>query len=172
MSFKYEFHSVQNQSDILKTIDFLADQNLSYPGYDCWVQRCEAELFSGYKRAALAFYDDVLIGDIIWQQHKQFPNVRELKNIRVAPGARGRYVGSFLLRQAEYEERESFKALIVDARERQVEVISLFKSMGYIPLGKRDLYGDGQREVILFKDLSGEINSPELFVPRISSSVR
>jgi len=151
MPFDFAFRSVQTSKEVKKTIDFLAKQDLGYPKYNEWVQRVETELFSGYKRAALAYSNGVLVGDIIWQQHKQLPRIRELKNLRISPGARGRCLARFLLRQAEVEDSEQFDAFLGDARETQVNLIGLMQDMGYLVVGKLNLYEEERRDVVLFK---------------------
>lgn len=151
MPFDFAFHSVQSSKEIRRTVDFLAKQDLGYPNYDNWVQRTESELFSGYKRAGLAYSNGILVGDVVWQPHKQFPRVREMKNLRISPQARGRYLGQFLLRQVEVEDKSEFDALIGDARETQEDLIRMMQDMDYRVLGKIHLYDEGRRDVILFK---------------------
>lgn len=163
MPFDFAFRSVASTREIKATLDFLARQDLKYPKYDEWVQRVEAELFSGQKRAALAYSCGVLVGDVIWQPHKQLPRVREIKNLRVSPKARGRYLAQFLLRQAECEDRQDYDALIGDVRENQPSVIRFMQSMGYQAVAKLNLYEENQREVVLFKDCSPPASNSQKF---------
>jgi hypothetical protein len=151
MPFDFAFCSVQTSKQVKQTIDFLARQDLGYPNYDKWVQKVEAELFSGYKRAALAYSNGILVGDIVWQEHKQLPRIKELKNLRISSGARGRCLARFLLRQAEVEDSEQFDAFLGDARETQVDLIGLMRDMGYMAVSKLNLYEEGRKDVVLFK---------------------
>lgn len=159
MSFDFTFRSVQTTKQIRQTIEFLAKQDLKYPRYDEWVQKAEAELFSGYKKAALAYSEGILVGDILWQPHKQFPRVRELKNVRVSKVNR-RYIAEFLVRQAECEDRGEFDAIIVDAREFQTDFISLMQNLDYRVVGKLNLYDEDKRDVVLFKNFSSNSQKP------------
>ncbi len=162
MAFDYLFRSVESSRDIRTTIDFLARQDLKYPQYSEWVQKAEDELFSGIKRAALAYSNGVLVGDIVWQQHKQLSRVRELKNLRVSPKARGRYLAQFLLRQAECENKRECDAFIADARETQTDLIRLMQAMGYSALGKLNLYEEDRRDIVLFKSFDKALKSKEV----------
>ena len=128
-------------------------QDLGYPGYEDWVQRSEHEVEKGYKTPILAFSDGQLVGDVIYQPHKQLPRLREIKNIRVHPELRGRAFAHFMLRQAEVEARDQYDALIADARSDQKEVIALLLHEGYLPLGQRALYDTNAVDVIMIKTL-------------------
>ena len=151
MPFDFTFKSVQTTDQIRQTRDFLLKQDLKYPRYDEWVAKVESELLSGYKRAALAYSNGVLVGDIVWQYHKQLPRVKELKNLRVHPKASGRYIAQFLIRQAEIEDKRKIEAIIGDARENQFGLIALMQSMGYSIISKLPLYEESQKDVILLK---------------------
>ncbi|MFH1307764.1 MAG: hypothetical protein ABIH72_02845 [archaeon] len=151
MPFDFAFRSVQTAEEVRQTVDFLARQDLQYPHYDEWVQKAESELHSGYKRAGLAYSNGILVGDIVWQLHKELPRVREMKNLRINPQARGRYLAQFLIRQAEVEDKRDCDAMIVDARETQHDLIELMGCMGYSILSKLNLYEEDRRDVVLFK---------------------
>ena len=159
MPFDYAFRSVQSTKEVRLAVDFLAKQDLKYPNYDEWVGRVESELFSGYKKAGLAYSQGVLVGDIVWQPHKNLPRVRELKNLRISPQARGKYLAQFLLRQAEVEDRKEFDVLIADARESQTDLINMMADMDYQVLGKINLYEEGRKDVILFKCFDRNLQS-------------
>ena len=161
MSFDYAFRSVQDEKGVIQTIDFLAKQDLGYPKYDEWVQKVETELFAGFKRAALAYSYGGLVGDVVWQAHKKRARTREVKNVRIDPKERGRYLASFLLRQVECEGKGSFDSIIIDARETQKDMIGLLMGMGYSVAGKINLYEEGRKDVVLFKDFSNQ-NSKNL----------
>jgi len=153
MVFSYSFNSVQSSREIRDTIDFIAGLELEYPKYDEWVQRVEAELFSGYKSAALAYSDGVLVGDIIWQPHKQIKRAREIKNLRVSPLVRRRGLARFLLKQVECDGSSEFDMLISDIREGQDETLSVFQEVGYSVAGRSNLYESVRQEIIVVKKL-------------------
>jgi len=46
----------------------------------------------------LAFSDDFLVGNLVFQPHKEFPRIKELKNMRVHPKLQGRYFGAFMIK--------------------------------------------------------------------------
>lgn len=173
MAFDFNFRSVQTSREIRQARDFLLKQDLSYAGYSSWVQRAEAELFSGYKRAALAYSNGMIVGDIVWQMHKQIPRVREIKNIRIHPDVRGRYLAHFLIKQAEVEDRQEYDSLLVDARENQQDLIGLMRDMGYRPIAILNLYDDNN-DVVLVKSKSQKPNLPfaEICLPNLSASLR
>ena len=151
MTFNFNFRTPDNTQDIRQLVDFLMKQDLGYPGYEDWVQRSEHEIDKGYKIPILAFSGNHLVGDLIYQPHKQLPRVREIKNLRVHPGWRGRSFGHFMLRQAEVENQHQYDALIVDARADQKEIIALLLRNGYMPLGQRALYDSNAMDVIMVK---------------------
>ncbi|MDD4877851.1 MAG: hypothetical protein PHO02_02315 [Candidatus Nanoarchaeia archaeon] len=151
MAFSFTFRTPSDKSDLREAIDFLAKQNLGYPGYDSWVQRTEAELDSGYKTAILAYNDRALVGDLIFQPHKQLSRVREIKNIRIHPGIRRRDFAHFMLKQAEIEGKAEFDALICDAREDLSDIAGILYFSGYSKLAQANLYEKGTRDIVLVK---------------------
>jgi GNAT superfamily N-acetyltransferase len=135
------------------TIDFIATLKLDYPKYDEWVQRVEAELFSGYKSAALAYSEGILVGDVIWQPHKQITRMREIKNLRILPLARRRGLARFLLKQVECDCSVDFDILVSDIREGQDETLSFFRDAGYSVVGRSNLYESERQEIVVAKRL-------------------
>jgi len=151
MSFNFTFRTPDSTWDLRQLVDFLMRQDLGYPGYEDWVQRAEYEMDRGYKTPILAFSDKTLVGDVIYQAHKQLPRIREIKNIRVHPELRGRAFAHFMLRQAEVENENQYDALIVDARVDQDDIIALLTRNGYVTLGQRALYDSKASDVIMVK---------------------
>lgn len=129
-------------SDIRLLRDFLTKQNLGYPNYDDWIYRATEEIDQGYKQSVLAFDDGHLVGDVIFQPHKEVAGLREIKNLRVDEDSRFRKFGSFLLRQAEFIDHEQYDWLIADFREGQKAVERLLASEGYTNREVRCLYDD------------------------------
>ncbi|MFH1711154.1 MAG: GNAT family N-acetyltransferase [Nanoarchaeota archaeon] len=149
--FNFQFKQPDSVSDIRGVIDFLAKQPLGYPNYEDWVQRTEAELQSGYKRAIMALSDNKLVGDLVYQPHKQIPRVREIKNLRVHPKLRKRDFAHFMLRQAEEHEKEGFDALLIDARTDNPPMINFLTFCGYVPIAQASLYDSNCPDVIMMK---------------------
>ena len=150
MTFHFNFRSVEKRKDVLDLCDFLIKQDLGYPQYDDWVQRAEHEVDSGYKTVVLAFSGNRLVGDVIYQPHKELARVREIKNIRVHPRVRGRNFGRFMVRQAEVEP-PTYDAIIVDARIDQQDIVGLLRVEGYVPLVTVPLYDENMPDVVMIK---------------------
>jgi len=151
MSFNFTFRTPDSTKDVKQLVDFLMKQDLGYPGYEDWVQRAEYEMEVGYMIPILAFSEGRLVGDIVYQAHKQLPRIREIKNIQVHPELCGRAFAHFMLRQAEIENSEQYDALIIDARADQKNVIALLMRNGYVPIGQRALYDNNVEDVIMVK---------------------
>lgn len=147
----FRFQSLQDESEVKSLEHFLRLQSLGYPRYQDWVTRAREELLSSYKRAILAFSEGRIVGDLIPQQHKTFPRVREIKNLRVHPKIRNRYFGAFMLKQAEETDKSSYDAIIGDIRSDQIEALNLFKISGYEELARTSLYEDEAKEIIVVK---------------------
>jgi len=168
MVFDFRFRGVESATDITRLVDFLGKQPLNYRGYGDWLQRAEAELFAEYKQAVLAFNGRVLVGDVVYQAHKQIPRVLEIKNIRVHPDMRRRDFGHFMLKQVEAEAKSSgqYEAVVVDARASQHEVITFLMFSGFKELGKRCLYEENEQDVVMAKPVnekSGLVRVASLF---------
>lgn len=160
------FRTPDSTQDLKQLVDFLIKQDLGYPQYEDWVQRSEHEIDRGYKVPILAFSDNHLVGDLIYQPHKQLPRVWEIKNLRIHPEWRGRAFAHFMLRQAEVEAGDQYDAIVVDARTDQKDVIGLFLHEGYIPLGQRTLYDSNAVDVIMVKSFDKKSESGILYSAR------
>lgn len=112
------FRQPSDYSDIRALRDFLYHQNLGYPSYDEWVFRATEEIDDGYKQSILAFDDGKIVGNVIFQPHKEISNLREIKNLRVDQSIRLRKFGSFLLRQAEWFQSDQYEHLIARLPQR------------------------------------------------------
>jgi hypothetical protein len=155
MGFDFSFREVGDFRDLRMLVDFLMKQSLNYPNYEDWVQRAECEIESGSKRTVLAFSGDHIVGDVIYQAHKELQRVRELKNLRVHPDVRNRYFAKFMLRQAEVEKRTEYDMLVVDAPAERPDIVGFFVSSGYRPVITKSLYDNSSEDVVLVKPLSG-----------------
>lgn len=151
MSFDYRFRCVEDAKDRNRLAKFLEAQNLSYPNYNDWVERAIVDLDRGYKSSIIALSNEVLVGDCVFQQHKQFPRIREVKNMRVHLNLRGRYFGVFMLKQAEAENYGEYDAIIADVRSNQPEIIEMARFCGYTELARIPLYESHLEEVVMIK---------------------
>jgi len=152
--FNFQFRHPDSVSDIHRVIDFLAKQPLGYPKYCAWVQRTEAELQTGYKQVIMALSDNHLVGDLVYQKHKQLPRVREIKNLRVHPELRRRDFAHFMLRQAEEHERQKFDALLIDSRTDNPSMIEFLTFCGYTPIAQTPLYDSNCPDVVMIKSFN------------------
>jgi len=151
MSFNFQFRFAEDEKEIKKLSEFLLLQPFNYAGYGSWVERARHELLSGYKSAILAFSEGVLVGDLVFQPHKQFQRVRELKNMRIHPLLRGRYFGSFMIKQAELEKRDEYDAIICDIRSDRNDVIAMLRGLGYKELLRAPIYEGQTEDVVMVK---------------------
>ena len=154
MTFDFRFRTIQSRNDLLRLLDFLRRQDLNYPNYQDWVSRTESELEIGFKTGVIALDGCRVLGDIIWQPHKELPRIREIKNMRVHPNVRERYFARFLMKQAEAENRGSYDALMCDLREDHPEKAPLIKmmvSMGYEKICAVNLYDPNVRDIVMMK---------------------
>ena len=143
------FRKPNSFAELKTLIDFLWAQNLGYPNYDDWVLRALGELDDGYKKAIIAYDDNVIVGSIIFQPHKELSGIREIKNLRVSPHCRSRRFGSFLLRQCEWFESQTFHSLLCDFRADQEEVERLLVDEGFRIVSVRSLYDDRLDKIAL-----------------------
>src|SRR3990172_1913608 len=79
-----------------------------YPDFEDWSQKAYLELKKEAKRAIIAISQNQIVGVVIYQRHKKIREALELKNLTVRPDQRGRYIASFLLRNAELEGSREF----------------------------------------------------------------
>lgn len=156
MAFDFRFRYVEDVKDRDNLIDFLRLQSLGYPLYNSWVDRVVAELESGWKSAVLAYSNGVVVGDLVFQPHKQFPkSLLEWKNARVISELRGRGFASFMERQLEVIAGSGgFSAVICDTR-RDPEIERMLVSRRYQKLLEVSLYDKNEVDVIYVKPLVG-----------------
>ena len=75
----------------------------NYPDYSVWLERVHAQLRAHEKRAMVALEHGRVVATVLYQRHKEHVDTLEIKNVAVEPEQRGRYIASFLLRNAELE---------------------------------------------------------------------
>lgn len=154
MTFNFEFRTIETGRDLTRLLEFIRKQNLNYPGYQDWVDRTETEIEMGWKTGVIALSGGYVVGDIIWQPHKEIRGIREIKNLRVHPSVRERYFARFLMKQAEAENRQDYDLLMLDLREDHPEKIPLMNmliSMGYEKLYAVNLYDPNVRDIVMVK---------------------
>ena len=118
--------------------------NTDYPDYQQWLGKVESQLSDNEKRAMVAYLGLAAVGAIVYQRHESKPGTVEIKNISVQPATRGRYVGSFLLRNVELEATHhdfpECNKLIVDTKTSNLDMITFLIRHHYSIAGIDDLY--------------------------------
>jgi len=153
MSFSFEFRTVETRRDLTRLLGFIKKQDLHYPRYRDWIDKTEAEIEMGWKTGVIALSNGRVVGDIIWQPHKEITGIREIKNLRIHPSARERYFAKFLMKQAEAEIRD-YHALMLDLREDHPEkrpLMYMLVSMGYEKLYAVNLYDPNVGDIVMVK---------------------
>jgi N-acetylglutamate synthase-like GNAT family acetyltransferase len=125
---------------------------LDYPDFDRWTERVHAQLKSEAKRAVVTLSGGNVVGAVIYQRH-EVEEAIEVKNVTVRPDQQGRYVASFMLRNAEIEGATDFGVgrVIVDAKAKNLAIRSFLLKSGYRPVTTTDLYGLGAGADILYE---------------------
>lgn len=115
---------------------------LDYPDFDRWAAKAHEQLKGEQKRAIVAIVRQQIVGVAIYQQHLTDPNALEIKNLTVRPDQRGRHIASFLLRNAELEGAQDFKAshVLVDAKVGNLAIRSFLHGHHYSAQAIVDLY--------------------------------
>lgn len=128
-----------------------------YPDQAEWATKAHRELKQESKRVIVALHNRTVIDSIIYQEHKTEPNTLEVKRITVRPDQQGRYVASFLLRQAEIQGAADFNtaSVMIDAKVRNDGIRQFLLRHKYTIVDKLDLYGLGAGDDYLYrKELS------------------
>lgn len=140
-----------------EVVDYLRGPRLwmpraDYPDYDEWTDKVHRQLKTEEKRALLALHRRGVVGAVVYQRHKAVPAALEIKNITVRPDMRGRFIASFLLRNAEIEGAADYgtQEALVDAKAKNRGVRALLLQHGYRARGREDLYGLGAGEDVVY----------------------
>ena len=134
-----------------KLYEFVMGMPFDYPDYDEWVKKCYRELQLGYKQALVCLLGDEIIGNLIFQQHKEDPLSLELKNSRVNPKHRRKRVFTRLYRNVErYAIEKGFSRIVGDTHADNNGVIKTSIRLGFHLESTERLY-DGRLESILVK---------------------
>lgn len=115
---------------------------VDYPDYFDWAQKVHKELKGEKKRAIIALDHKELVGVMVYQRHRKYADCLELKNLTVRPDLRGRYIASFLLRNAEVEGSKEYKVnkIICDTKAANLAVRFFLEKHNYKATAKIDLY--------------------------------
>ena len=118
-----------------------------------WAQKTHGELKQEKKRAIITLSQNNIIGVVIYQRHKKDKTALEIKNLTVRPDARGRYIASFLLKNAEVEGAREFRPELItcDAKAKNLEIMHFLLRHHYKIFGKCDLYELGSGEDLVYK---------------------
>ncbi len=127
-----------------------------YPDFGDWSQKAHEDLKKERKRALVALSGANIVGAAIYQRHKTDHDALEIKNLTVRPDERGRYIASFLMRNAEIEGRRDFKVrrVLCDAKRTNAGIRWFLLKHRYVIAGAADLYRLGSGDDIVYqKDL-------------------
>ncbi|MBS3144825.1 GNAT family N-acetyltransferase [Candidatus Woesearchaeota archaeon] len=145
--------AVTDERELKKLRGFLLSQALWYPDYERWVEQvCLPDIQTQWKTAFVAYSNGHVVGDIIFQPHKQLPQTREIKNIRIHPRWRRRDLAHFLLRQVEETDPHSFARIMVDADTRVTTMINFLTVTGYRALFTTALYSQHNQDTVFAKE--------------------
>lgn len=106
---EFRFNNDYTSAEVADIVDVLRRPRLwiptekDYPNHGSWLDETEDLIISGKKRAMAAYMGNDAVGTVIYQRDPNQPQSLEIRNISVSADARGRYVGGFLLRNAEIE---------------------------------------------------------------------
>jgi len=155
MKFNFNFRLAEDRKDIDNLINkLLAHQRLNYKNYDVWVEKAVEELFLGYKKTMLAFSEDILVGNLIFQPHKSINNFYELKHGRTISEFQKRYILSFMFRQVEVNAKKQGKsATICDICSDRLDLINFLMIKDYKEVARANLYGEGYEDSVFIKSL-------------------
>ncbi len=117
------------------------------------MKKCIRELEIGYKKALVYRANGSIRANLIFQRHKQDPDVIEIKNCRVDQNFRRQGIFTSLLRAVgQYAKIHRFKRITVDTHSDNTSFIEASKKLGFRVEAQEQLYGAGL-ETILVKEV-------------------
>ena len=150
---EFRFNNDHTSAEVADIVDVLRQPRLwiptekDYPNHGSWLDKTEDLIISGKKRAMAAYMGKDAVGTVIYQRDPNQSHSLEIRNISVSADARGRYVGGFLLRNAEIEAAQNdfpgIEEYVVDTKASNEEMITFLESHGYSIKDITDLYGLG-----------------------------
>lgn len=121
-----------------------------------WLEKTEAELRECSRHALMATFGRTVAGALIFRVEPQNTETVGIRNISINPDFKGRLVGAFMLRNAEFLMREIYPEatkIIVDTKPTNYDMLGFLESQQYRPDEIIDLYQSGKPDVVLTKSL-------------------
>lgn len=154
-------HNARSTGEILRVLReprLWVPSQLDYPDFDQWLDKTEAAILNNTARALSAYIGTQPVGAVIYKMCPEDSATLQIKNISLAPDARGRHIASFLVRNAEIEAaRHDFpdcNQVTVDTKVSNPEMINFLLSADYNIDRVEDLYGlGGGLDVVFSKSL-------------------
>ncbi len=154
MNVDFRIRYVSDSRDLKLSRNFLHRHELGYPGYDEWIDCvCIPEIENGYKHGVIALHESKVVGNLIWQPHKELPRTTEIKNLRIHPEVRERGLAYFLMKQCEFESKANSDMLIADFPSDQNGIKIFLMKYGFSVLYQAHLYNDKRLETVMMKKL-------------------
>jgi GNAT superfamily N-acetyltransferase len=144
---------LSDPKEIQKVYAFVKQFPLDYPDYFQWLEKCRRELELGYKHAFYVINSKgLIIGSIIFQQHKRDGKILEIKNLRVDPQFEQQGLWSLLEAMTElYARDQGYRRIQGDAHPENL-VVDFMQKRGYKVESQATLY-TAKKEIVLVKDL-------------------
>ena len=132
--------------------------NNDYPRHSAWLEKSEAEITTGQRRAMLGYVGKIPVGAIVYRQHAQREKTVEIRNISIDPSVHRQLFGSFMLRQVETDASQNdyvgANMFSVDTKVTNTGMLDFLERQGYTVTDVIDIYNDGTGEdAILTKSL-------------------
>ena len=154
MNVDFRVRQVEGYSDLMMLRRFLHEHDLGYVGYHDWIESiCIPEIEKGDKNAVIALHDEKIIGNIVWQHHKELPRTVEVKNLRIHPMSRERGLAYFLMKQCEAEIRKEVDIMIADFPSDQTSTGLFLLNYGFGVLYQAPIYEDDSLHTVVVKPL-------------------
>ena len=153
MALNLTIREVSDEKELGGLRNFLLGQALWYSNYERWVEEvCIPDIENNWKTAIVAYSNNYVVGDAIFQKHKQLPRTREIKNLRINPEYRRKDLAHFLIRHVEEENKELFDRIILDTDTKNTGIVRFLIFCGYRPIMQLPLYSDNNLDVIFSKE--------------------
>lgn len=132
---------------------------VDYPRHKEWLDKSEAQIANGAKRALLAYAGHVPVGTVVYRLHETEKRTVEIRNISIDPAIRRQLFGAFMLRQVEMDVLENeypeVDTFVVDTKVSNTSMINFLENQGYRHRDIVDLYQDGTgMDAILLKTIA------------------
>lgn len=147
------FRPADSEAELHAVVDFMSKAPMHYPRYKDWLERAEAQMFTGTKHVLLCRCESRLAATLTWQTHPDEPFTAELKNMRVLPEYGKAGIGHFLLKAFERDARESSHALTRCDMGAYNSAYSFFIRQGWRQVDMLDLYKTGTQDIVMVKTL-------------------